>query len=147
MKKVIIIFIFIFTLCIAFTSCNNDSNDGNDSQATLEGKWNFSKQSETVSGVTSPEIDFEGNESGCALDYVEFKSGSIVSDGDYSGSTCILELSNGTWAKTGNTVTINFEDDVSTFQIVSISSTTLKIQHSDTFEGVTTIFNLTLIRA
>ena len=69
MKKISILFLSL--LAFAFSSC---SDDGDSSvPATIDGKWNFNKMSVTVNNVTSPELDYEGNEPGCMKDYIEYQ--------------------------------------------------------------------------
>lgn len=80
-------------LGLIFTSCSNDNPSQSDS---IVGKWNFSKMSFTVNGVTSPETDYDGNELGCSKNYLEFKTDGVYNEADYSGTTCVLDLSVGT---------------------------------------------------
>jgi hypothetical protein len=145
MKKFSIFLISLFAFSMFFSSCSNDE----DSQVpvTFEGKWNFDKMSVTVNGVTSPELDYDGNEPGCAKDYIEFKPGGVLNDGDYSDSTCILNLTVGTWVKSGNIITITSEGIVIPLDVVSLTSTTFKIKYSETLEGDTVSVNMTFTKA
>jgi hypothetical protein len=144
MKKLIILFVFAVVAGLNFTSCSSD--DDNTSSTSIEGKWNFSKFSTTVNGVTSPEMDYEGNETGCPKDFIEIKTGGVFVDGDYSGSSCTLDSFTGTWAKSGNTLTITAESETFTVELISVTSSSMKIKSSETFNGETVIVNMTFTR-
>lgn len=142
MKKISILVLSL--LAFAFSSC---SDDGDSSvPATIDGKWNFNKMSVTVNNVTSPELDYEGNEPGCMKDYIEFVAGGVLKDGDYSGSNCELMISNGSWSKSGNIITITSEGITMPLEIVSITSTALAVKYSETEEGLTLIINMTFTK-
>ena len=142
MKKAIIFFVFTLVLGMSFPSCSSSDDPSN--SASIVGKWNFSKMSAVVNGVPSPEMDYDGNESGCPKDYLEFKSGGVYNEADYDGSSCILDIYAGTWVQNGNTITITEGTDVITAEIVSITSTVLKLKASEVDNGVTIIVNMTL---
>lgn len=143
MKKIGILFISL--LALAFSSCSDD--DESSVSMTIEGKWNFSKMSVTVNDVTSPELDYDGNEPGCSKDYIEFAPGGVFNDGDYSGSECLLYTTTGTWYKNGNAVTITSEGISIPLEVMSLTSTILKVKYSETQDGTTVIVNMTFIKA
>lgn len=145
MKKIIIFFVFTLLLGIIFTSCSN--NDDSSTSASVVGKWNFSKMSTVINGVASPEVEYDGNENGCPKDYLEFKSGGAYDEADYSGSACVIDINVGTWVQTGNTLTITEGGDVISVEIVSVSSSVLKVKASETDNGVTITVNITLTKA
>lgn len=103
--------------------------------------------SATINGVASPEEDYDDNEPGCPKDYIEFKTGGVFNDADYSGSTCVIDLSSGTWVQSGSNITITEGTDVVTFQVVSVTSTTLKIKLTETSSGVAYTINITCTKA
>lgn len=146
MKKLIILFAFSLVSGINFTSCSSSDNESS-SSSSIVGKWNFGKFSTTFNGVTSPEMDYDGNESGCPKDYVEFKTGGVYNEGDYSGSTCVLDSFAGTWIQSGSTITITEGTDVITAQVVSVTSSTLKLKATETDNGITITVNLTFTKA
>jgi hypothetical protein len=146
-KKVIILFVSALVLGMTFASCSND--DDSPAPASVEGKWNFSKMSETVNGVTSSEEDYDGNEPGCVKDYIEFKAGGVFNESDYFdlGSGCELDLTIGTWSKSGNIITITLEGVVTSVEVVSVSSSVLKVKFSETDGGITTVINTIFTKA
>jgi len=144
MKKVIILFVSALALGMAFTSCNNDDDSPAPTPASVEGKWNFSKISETVNGVTSPEEDY-GHEPGCNKDYIELKAGGVFNEANYSGSNCALDLSTGTWSKSGNIITITLGGVGVSGEVVSVSSSVLKVKFSEI--GTTNVINTTFTKA
>ena len=145
MKKLIILFAFALVSVLNFTSCSND--DDNSSSSSIVGKWNYSKMSAIVDGVTSPEIEYDDNEAGCPKDYVEFKTGGIFIQGDYSGSTCVLDSFPGTWVQTDNTITITEGTDVYTAQVLSVTNSTLKLKATETDSGMTITLIMTFTKA
>ena len=149
MKKVSVLFVLVLAFAMTFvSSCSNDDNDSpKPVTATVEGKWNFSKISAVIDGVPSAEEDYDDNEPGCPKDFIEFKSGGVYTAGDYYNSEGQLETSTGTWSKSGTILTITTEGVSTPVEVVSVSSTVLKIKFSDTFEGITTVFNITLTKA
>ena len=143
MKKISILFISL--LALTFSSCSDD----NDSSlaTTIDGKWNFNKMSVTVNNVTSPELDYEGNEPGCMKDYIEFVEGGILKEGDYSGSNCVLNTSSGTWSKSGNTITITSDGITIPVEVVNLTSSILIVKYSETEDGLTLIVNMSFTKA
>lgn len=146
MKKLIMLFVFTLVSGLNFTSCTSD-NESSSSSSSIVGKWNFSKFTTTVSGVTSPEMDWADNEPGCPKNYVEFKTDGVFNGASYSGSTCVLDISSGTWVQSGSTVTLTLGTEVTTFQVVSVTSSTLKIKTTETDSGVTYTLNVTFTKA
>ena len=145
MKKLIILFVFVLVTGLNLTSCSSDNEST--SSSSIVGKWNFSKYSTTFNGVTSPEMDYDGNESGCPKDFIEFKTGGVYNEGDYSGSTCVLDSFAGTWVQSGSNITITEGTDVITAQVVSVSSSVLKVKATETDSGVTITVNITFVKA
>jgi Lipocalin-like domain len=145
MKKLIILIAFALISGMYFISCSSD--DDSSPTSTIVGKWNYSTMSTTVNGVTSPEIDWDGNEPGCPKDYVEFKSGGALSEGDYFGSSCELNTFVGTWSQNGSTITITEGPISLSAEIVSVTSSMLKFKATETNNGVTIIVNITLTKA
>ncbi|PWA09299.1 lipocalin-like domain-containing protein [Flavobacterium laiguense] len=147
MKKAIILFISALVLGMTFSSCSNDDDSPAPAPASVEGKWNFSKMSETVNGVTSPEEDY-GHEPGCIKDYIELKAGGVFNEVYYFGSDCASDLVTGTWSKSGNIITIRYEGGrVVSVEVVSVSSSVLKVKFSNTEGGITTVINTTFTKA
>ena len=146
MKKLTILFVFALVTGLNFTSCSSD-NESSSSSSSIVGKWNFSKFSTTFNGVTSPEMDYDGNESGCPKDYVEFKTGGVLSEGDYLGSNCELNTFVGTWSQNGSTITITEGPISLTAELVSVTSTMLKFKASESNNGVSIVVNITFTKA
>nr|WP_314895495.1 lipocalin family protein [uncultured Flavobacterium sp.] len=142
MKKAIILFISVLVLGMTFSSCSNDDNSPAPTPASVEGKWIYNKMSYTYLGGTNPEEDYVGNELGCIKDYIELNAGGVYNDGDYTGSDCVLVKNNGTWSKSGNIITVLSPGLAAHFELVSVSSSELKVKRTDTQWG---ILSLTVI--
>lgn len=146
MKKIIILLLSTLVLGTTYTSCNNNDDDDSTATASVEGKWNVSKVSETQNGVvTLPEEDYV-HEPGCMKDYIELKPDGVYNEA-YYGSGCALDLTIGTWSKSGNIITITQEADIISAEVVSLSSSVLKVKISDTDSGITTVTTVTFTRA
>lgn len=148
MKKSLILSAFILVSVLNFTSCSSeDVSSPTAATDELVGKWNFSKFSTSFNGVTTPELDYDDNEPGCPKDYLEFKTGGVFNNGEYSGSTCVLDSESGTWTQSGSTITITEGTDVFTAQLVSVTSSELKLKVTETDNGITITVNLTFTKA
>jgi hypothetical protein len=145
MKKIIISIVFALVSGINFTSCSSD--DDSTPSASIIGKWNYSTMSTTINGVTSPEIDWDGNEPGCPKDYVEFKTGGVLSEGDYLGSNCELNTFSGTWSQNGNTITITEGPISLSAELVTVTSSMLKFKATESNNGVTIVVIITFTKA
>jgi hypothetical protein len=146
MKKIIVLFVSALVIGMTFTSCSNDDDSPAPAPASVEGKWIFSRVSVTENGVvTIAEEDYE-HTPGCIKDYIELKSGGVYNEAFYFGSDCALDLSTGTWYKNGNIITATIEGDVSSTEVVSVSSSVLKVKSSETetVEGVTIVTVITV---
>jgi hypothetical protein len=139
MKKTIISFVFALFLGLVFTSCSKDDSPSSAS-ASVVGKWNYSKISFTINGVTSPEIDYDDDEPGCSKDYIEFKTAGVYNEGDYSGTTCVLDLTVGTWSETGSQLTITADGTPASLEILSVTSSTLKVKVKEGADSGTVTF-------
>lgn len=144
MKKIIFLLLSTLVLGTTYTSCNN--NDDSPAPASVVGKWNVSKVSETENGVvTLPEEDYV-HEPGCMKDYIELKPDGVYNEA-YYGSGCALNLTIGTWSKSGNIITITQGADIISAEIVNLSNSMLKVKISDTDSGITTVTTVTFTRA
>lgn len=128
MKKLSVLFALILILGMTFTSCSND--DDSSTNASIEGKWNFNKQSFSPTGYTLPEIDFSGNVASCNKDYIDILAGGVVNYIDYNGSTCTYTSTPGTWSKVGDklNIVVSSAGLVGSFTITSLTATELKIK-------------------
>jgi len=146
MKKIIILFFITLGLGVVFSSCSSNE-PVNPSMSSVEGKWNFSKTTTSINGVTSAEMDYDDNEAGCPKDYLEFKTGGVCTDGDYFDSACTLDITTGTWVQIGSTITVTLDGDIFSAEVVSVSSSVLKLKISETGGGISIIANITLTKA
>jgi hypothetical protein len=142
MKKIKMLFVSVFVLGFFLSSCTSDS--GPVDMNLINGKWLFNKSTATSSGITIPySTPYFKNEDGCEKDYVEIKTGGIITNGDYS-SGCNLETKDGTWTESGNTITITVpgSDFSGTFNVASLSANELILKIDGTYGGQSGTFNL-----
>lgn len=120
----------IFLLAIAFvslatvTSCDKDD----DAQASLEGKWEYSKEGLAASGQEVL-VDYE-HTTGCAKDFIMINA-TTVADHTFFGSTCTEDVSTSTYTRSGNTVTVTVDGQSYTADIKTLDGSTLKLYSTD----------------
>ncbi len=132
MKKIVILLVSIISIGLVALSCNKD-DDGN---ASIEGKWIFSKEGYTGDMLT----DYE-HTAGCNKDYLVVTSGGQISFFSYEkvSSACSESIDTGTWVKNGNTISISFGGVVVIeAEIINLTNSELKIR--DTEDGYITVF-------
>lgn len=125
MKKLNVLFLSLFALA-TITSCSNDDDD---SSASIEGKWQISKEGETLTTLEDAE-----NYGSCGLHIVEFSQGGTFKQTgfDYDGSECNPYTDQGTWTIKDNSLTTKDSDnDIIVFEILELTDSTLKVKSTD----------------
>lgn len=140
--KRLILVAFISTLAFA---CNKDDDDGgnnSDTSGSLIGTWKYTSSAEN--GVT-----YTGNYI-CDFEETYVISATSIANSYYwdpsgdDGSDCQLEGTYTTdYSRNGNTLTY---DEGYSQEIKTLNGTTLVLEDSDTFEGVTIIYTETYTR-
>ena len=118
MKKMILLAV-AFVCFASVTSCSKD-DDG----TSLEGKWEYSKEGTATNGQEIL-VDYVP-ESGCAKNYAMITASTIM-DHTFSGGTCQEAISNQSYTRNGNTLTVTGEGATLTFLIKKLTSTTLTV--------------------
>lgn len=139
MKKITILFASALTLGLSFASCNkDDDSSSSSSSASLEGKWNFSKEDIIVDG-TEILVDYSGNESGCSKDYIMINTNGTITSVDYDSfdTPCEVFTDNGTWVRTGNSIAVTLGGETFTSEILTLTSSEFKVKDAD---GEITVF-------
>lgn len=127
MKKVL--FLLVSTLVLGLTSCNKDDDS---SSGSVEGKWAYSQEGSIVSGQ---EVLYAyENDCDTQKDYVEIVSGGTASE-HYFDSSCEEDVTSGTWAKDGNSLTLNIDGSEQTAEILTLDGSTLKVKYTYTYDG------------
>ena len=129
MKK--ILFLFVSTFVLGLTSCDKDDDS---SSTGIEGKWEYSQSGTIVAGQET--LGPYDHECSSQKDYTEFLSGGVIKD-YFFDIDCVQNLIQGTWSKSGNTLTINIDGETVNAQILTLNATTLKV--SSQFGGQTYI--------
>lgn len=133
MKKLGILVASVLLAGMAFTSCASDDDSNN--VGSVVGKWNFSTQKITSNGVVINEGPYNGNEQGCATDYIELFDDNTVATGDYN-ENCELDVTTSTYTRTGNVLNVTDGEIAATFEIVTANATTLLLKNTYEYEGV-----------
>lgn len=131
MKKFKQLVLLFLVASVTLVSCNKDD----DKEASIEGSWEFSKVGTLVSGQEFL-VDYD-HTTGCSKDYTEIIAGGTVKDHYFEdlGNGCEEGIDNGTWSRSGNNITVNFSGEVTTAEILELSSTTLKLKATDPDTG------------
>lgn len=143
MKRVSILVASAFVLGLTFTSCSSDDDS---SGGSIIGKWNFSTEKVSFGGQTITEGAYSDNQEGCNKDYYEFAEATLV-EGDYYGSECTLDTYTMTYTRSGNTLTITDDGDVSTMEVISVNSNTLVLRSVEATEAGNVNYDITLTKA
>ncbi|CAM3671093.1 hypothetical protein FSS13T_13340 [Flavobacterium saliperosum S13] len=139
MKKITILFASALVLGLSFASCNKDDDSSSaSSSASLEGKWNFSKEDIIVDG-NEVLVNYSGNESGCSKDYIMINTNGTISSVDYDSfeNPCEVFTDNGTWLRSGNSLVVTLGGETFTSEILALTSSELKVKDAD---GEITVF-------
>ena len=131
MKKLVILFLSVLSSGLLLTSCSDDDGD----EASINGKWEFYQTGFAFGG--QEELELYEHAAGCEKDYLEFLGGGVLNDVSYfnNGESCEEFSDQGTWSKSGNTLTVTYDGESFTATIVTLDSTTLKISITEDFEG------------
>lgn len=114
MKKIVVLFLAVLSLGVV--SCSSDDDSG----ASIHGKWYFNKV-----GFGTFLIDYD-HECTTQKDYFEFLASGILNEANHDVN-CEASVESGTWAKTGNQLSISFDDEDLVFEIVELKKSTLKL--------------------
>lgn len=148
MKKGTTLVVLVLAFMMTFiSSCSSDDDDAlNPATASIEGKWNFNKIAEEIDGVKYPEENYN-DDNGCPKDFVELKSGGDFVEGYYYGLECTLETSLGAWSKNGAIVTVTLDGESISYEIISVTNSTLKIKYSETVDGISYVYKVSFTKA
>lgn len=134
MKKLSIIFVSILTLGLTTVSCSSDDDKDNGS---LEGKWEVTEQGVIFNGIEK--LEAYDNEGGCEIPSMTYSTDGKFVDttSDYWDSKCSTYTEEGTWKKDGNTITLKYSDEEVKYEVIELTSSTLKIKFTYSEGGVT----------
>lgn len=135
LKKIVLVVALGFGMFAM--SCSNDDNEG-ETIVPIQGKYNLSKQ-----GIVGPDgseqlTDAPANQSGCPGDYLELKLSNSAVVGDYSGTSCALVETTGTYVRSHNDLTLVIGGVTTTSDIMNLTNKELKIK--DKTSGIITVY-------
>lgn len=126
MKKIILVFLAVFTLASFFSSCSKDDNS-----PSIVGKWKTSKNGVLVNNAIEW-TDVTPN--ACGQDYTQFNADKTYgSEYNYNvGNGCQSGNDGGTWNQDGDYLTVDSNSEPETkVNIYSLSSSVLVIEILD----------------
>jgi hypothetical protein len=119
-----------FLVALAFasfatvTSCDKDD----DAQASLEGKWEYSR--EGIAAMGQEVLTDYVHEDGCAKDYTMINASTVV-DHTFFGDACTEDVFTTTYSRSGNTITFTEAGETYSAEIKTLDANTLKIYATD----------------
>lgn len=123
-------FLFSLFALATITSCSNDDDN---SSASIEGKWEFSQQGETLTTLEAVETY------SCGKDFVIFSQrGNVTSTFYYynADQQCTSGTETATWTKTNNALTIKYDSDQEdVYEIIELTDHKLVTKEVDE-EGI-----------
>lgn len=130
MKKTILMLVAFVAMGILTGSCggSDDSSEGSTS-GNLAGKWEYFQTGYTASGQDVLE-DYAHNPD-CSKDYVEFFTNGAINEMTYEnifGETCYESFSEGTYTKSGNTLSVTLYEETGAATIKVLSATMLRLE-------------------
>lgn len=132
MKKITIFCLSMLAVAFSLTSCNKDDNSGSGDAAGIQGKWTYHKEGGMFEGEEIL-MAYEGNEEGCAKDYITIGATSFVeTDYDSFDAPCEVFTYEASYVKSGNTLSVTWPDEETpeTFEIVTLTNSELKIKNA-----------------
>ncbi|AWA30816.1 hypothetical protein HYN48_12410 [Flavobacterium magnum] len=117
----------VLVLSMSFVGCSSD-----DDEASIVGKWNFSKEGLAAQGQEV--LTDYTHATGCTKDNVEFKADGTISE-TYYDDACAASTSNGTYTKSGNTVVVTMDGVATTYEVKQLSGSTLKVYDTESIDG------------
>lgn len=137
MKKIITLVLVVFSVF----GCSKKEVSEEITTPSIEGKWQFYKEGELVSGQEV--LSLYEHSPGCTKDYSEILGGGIIKD-HYFNSSCVESVDTGNWVKNNTTLTLTYPSESPTnLEILELTVTTLKVKYIDS--GITHITVLTRI--
>jgi hypothetical protein len=132
MKTRKIIFVLALSIGLFAASCNSNDENKGDTIAPIEGKWSIVKVGTNVNGVETL-ADPPQNVSGCDHDFINLKVNNELISGDYDSavSPCTLTTVSGTYSKGDSKVTTVINGATTTYDIVNLTLTELKLKNGN----------------
>lgn len=131
MKTKSIVFALAISMGLLTVSCSNNENEG-DTIAPIIGKWGIVKVGTNINGVETL-TNAPQNTSGCDHDFINLKFDNSLTSGDYSSvvSPCALSTISGTYTKSGGTLTTVINGATTTYDIVNLTLSELKLKEAN----------------
>ncbi|HZW77751.1 MAG TPA: lipocalin family protein [Flavobacteriaceae bacterium] len=133
MKRVLFLFMVVSASALTFSSCSKDDDGGADG---IVGKWAFDR----VGGIMNGEEITQPYTHDCPSkkDYLEFLGNGVIKSVDYD-SDCEMYSDEGRWERNGDKLTVTgFDSTTSTFDIVTLDKSTLKLKFNES--GISGLF-------
>ena len=147
MKNILAKLLVFATFTIFLASCTKDE-DPAPASPSIVGKWTIIKTVVTVPGSPAQTEPYTGNEPGCNKDFVEFISGGVVNNIEYSkvNNLCVPSTDGAVWAQTGNNLKITDGSNITNFTIETLTATDLVLKGTESSGGTTATFVISFSR-
>lgn len=129
MKKFKQLVLLFLVATVTLVSCDKDD----DNEASIEGSWEFSQESNDAGVLEAYE-----HTAGCNKDYIQILAGgafkSFVYE-TYGTVVCEESIYTAIWSRSGNNLTVTNSGESSTIEILELTNTTLKVKEVDSVDN------------
>lgn len=142
MLKLKNLFLMLLVFTFVFSSCSKDDSPTETANASIEGKWQFTKDG-TITNNQEVLTDYQ-HTPGCTKDYTEILTGNIIKDHYFGTPNCQETIDTGTWNKNNNSLVLTYPNEPNiNGEILELTNTTLKVKF--VISGITYLVVLTRI--
>ncbi|MDI1316648.1 lipocalin family protein [Flavobacterium sp.] len=139
MKK---LFYFASIVCVTLlTSCSSDSDSNS---ASIVGKWEYLQEGIKV-GDNENLMPYDHFNGSCGKDFLEFTSNNQLLHNEYDANCELNTYNDGTYTRSGNTISVNDGGEVVNATIKELTSTTLKYYVPST-DGTTAVTRVLVLQ-
>lgn len=128
MKKILLLFVSTLFIGASLVSCSSDDDKSGGSNAIV-GKWAQVKASIESSGTVIWEGEHE-HECPTMNDFIEIKDGGAGLD-VYHEEDCTSYEDTFNWSRSGNMLTVTYEDEVMELEIKTLTSSSLILTYTE----------------
>ncbi|MCR5860899.1 hypothetical protein LRS05_01505 [Flavobacterium sp. J372] len=135
MKKIKLYLCLLFAAVLA--SCSDDSTERTiAAQPPITGKWYYSQQGQSIAGEDFL-VNYTLHTAGCSKDNIVLGTDNSYRINEYSEENC-QEISNtSTYSVNNNFITFGTGSSANTYEIESVTSTTLRLRQAEAVNGTT----------
>lgn len=137
MKEYRLIIMGLIITALSLASCSDNSADSAiETQAPVTGKWYYSQQGLTSAGDDFLQ-DYTMHTPGCSKDNIVLGEDNSYTHNEYEEGNCGVSSTTSTYTLDDNVLTLGTGPDAETYEIESVTATSLRLRQAETVNGVT----------